>query len=185
MLVYSLPGQIVLSEQFNLNASMINIFISVFLVNIRFLPMSFVLVPFFREEKKSKWYLIGMHFVAITGWNNFIENYAKIPTKKRKVYYFYSHLLLFLTATVFTFLGFYLVSFIGEDLYIALLITNPIYFLSLFVKSGLVKKDIGLAMLLGAILVIPFSLISIEWGVILSGIIAGSLSFYIAVLRGK
>ena len=109
-----------------------------------------------------------MHFVAITSWNNFIENYAKIPIKKRKHYYFYSHLILFVIALVFTFLGFYFVNFISREFYIALLITNPIYFISLFIKSGLVKKDIGLAMLLGAVLVIPFSLVSIEWEAILN-----------------
>ena len=62
MLVYSLPGQIVLSEQFILNASIVNILISVFLVNIRFLPMSFVLAPFFEREKK---------IIMVLHWNAF------------------------------------------------------------------------------------------------------------------
>ncbi len=183
--VYSLPSQIVLADQFSIGASIFNMLISVFLINIRFFPMSFILVPLFAKQKKSLWYVLGVHFVAITGWNNFIENYQKIPPSKIKNYYFYSNFFLFFVGITCTYLGFIVVDYLSQEIYVALLITNPIYFLCLFFKSALVKKEIGLAMLSGGILIIPFSLVSLEWGVIFAGLIGGSLSFFWVTQKSK
>ena len=52
---YALPGQLVMAESFIVGASLINIFLAVWLVNARLYPMTVSLMPLLKEKKQPKW----------------------------------------------------------------------------------------------------------------------------------
>ena len=64
-LTYALPGSLVMAESMLIGASLINIFIAVWLVNARLYPMTVALMPLLNQINKciSKYYL-ACHFIA-------------------------------------------------------------------------------------------------------------------------
>ena len=55
VLTYALPGQLVMAESFFIGASLVNIFLAVWLVNARLYPMTVSLMPLLKEESQPRW----------------------------------------------------------------------------------------------------------------------------------
>ena len=51
---YALPGQLVMAESFLIGASLLNIFIGVWLVNTRLFPMAISIFPLLKSKKQAK-----------------------------------------------------------------------------------------------------------------------------------
>ena len=61
-LTYALPGSLVMAESMLIGASLINIFIAVWLVNFRLYPMTVSLFPLLKHKSQPKWkYLSLIH----------------------------------------------------------------------------------------------------------------------------
>ena len=58
---YALPGQVVMAESIIVGASLLNIFIAVWLVNVRLYPMTVSLMPLLMHEKQPRWKLSLIH----------------------------------------------------------------------------------------------------------------------------
>ena len=54
-LTYALPGSLVMAESMLIGASLINIFIAVWLVNARLYPMTVSLMPLLIHESQPRW----------------------------------------------------------------------------------------------------------------------------------
>ena len=52
---YALPGQVVMAESMLVGASLLNIFIAVWLVNVRLYPMTVSLMPLLMHESQPRW----------------------------------------------------------------------------------------------------------------------------------
>ena len=66
-LTYALPGSLVMAESMIIGASLINIFIAVWLVNARLYPMTVSLMPLLIHEKQPRWkYYLFSHFIAVS-----------------------------------------------------------------------------------------------------------------------
>jgi len=66
---YALPGQLVMAESLVLGASLVNIFIAVWLVNFRLYPMTVSLFPILKHKSQPRWkYYLSCHFLAISSW---------------------------------------------------------------------------------------------------------------------
>ena len=52
---YALPGQLVMAESLLLGASIVNIFLAVWLVNFRLYPMTVSLFPLLEHKSQPKW----------------------------------------------------------------------------------------------------------------------------------
>ena len=66
---------------------------------------------------------------------------------------------------------------------LGLVFLNPLYFMLLF-TADLMRKERGLALVLGAVLGPLFHLVSPDWGLLATGLIGGTLAFTIA-RRGR
>ena len=55
LLTYALPGSLVMAESMLIGASLINIFIAVWLVNARLYPMTVALMPLLMHENPAQW----------------------------------------------------------------------------------------------------------------------------------
>ena len=55
LLTYALPGSLVMAESLLVGASLINIFLAVWLVNARLYPMTVSLMPLLMHESQPRW----------------------------------------------------------------------------------------------------------------------------------
>ena len=182
-LTYALPGSLIMAESLIVGASLLNIFLAVWLVNARLYPMTVSLFPLLthKSQPRLKYYL-ACHFSAVSAWLIMKENYRSIERKYRLDYWIgvgIANLSVAVSATAF---GFFIADYLNEDMMVGLAIVNPVYFTCVMV--GAMKTiQMSLAVILGSILGILFYFISPEWCILLGGLTAGTFAFVIGELH--
>ena len=179
MIIYALPGSLVMAESILIGASLLSIFIAVWFVNARLYPMAVSLFPLMMDENQPKWkYYLSCHFIAVSAWLIMKSNYETIEKKDRVDFWIGIGSATWSVAVISTILGFYLSDYLNKDMLMGLAILNPIYFTCMMV--GAMKTiQITLSVSLGAILGPVFYFFSPEWSILLGGLIAGSIAFLI------
>ena len=179
MLIYALPGSLVMAESILVGASLLSIFIAVWFVNARLYPMAVSLFPLMMDENQPKWkYYLSCHFIAVSAWLIMKSNYETIEKKDRVDFWIGIGSATWSVAVISTILGFYLSDYLNKDMLMGLAILNPIYFTCMMV--GAMKTiQITLSVSLGAILGPVFYFFSPEWSILLGGLIAGSIAYLI------
>ena len=184
LLTYALPGSLIMGESLIVGASLLNIFLAVWLVNARLYPMTVSLFPLLmhKSQPKLKYYL-ACHFIAVSAWLIMKENYKLVERKYRLDFWIgvgVANLSVAVSATAF---GFFIADYLNKDMMIGLAIVNPVYFTCVMV--GAMKTiQMSLAVILGSLLGIVFYFVSPEWCILLGGFTAGTLAFFIGELNG-
>ena len=175
---YALPGQLVMAESFLVGASLINIFIGVWLVNARLFPMAVSMFPLLKSKKQPKWkYYISCHFLAVSSWLIMKKDYRKINLDNRIDFWMGIGTATWSIAIFSTILGYLVSDYLSKDMMIGLAIVNPIYFFCMLL--GTMKNiAIGTSVILGTILGPLFYLVSPEWCILYGGVTAGIIAFF-------
>ena len=183
MLTYALPGSLVMAESILIGASLLSIFIAVWLVNARLYPMAVSLFPIMMHENQPRWkYYLSCHFIAISAWLIMRSNYKEIEKKYRVDYWIGIGTATWTVSIIGTIIGFYLSSFLNKDILIGLAILNPIYFICMMV--GAMKTiQITLSVSLGGILGPIFYFFSPEWSILLGGFVAGTIAYLVGEIN--
>ena len=114
---YALPGQLVMAESLLLGASILNIFLAVWLVNFRLYPMTVSLFPLLEHESQPKWkYYLSCHFLAVTSWLIAKENYKEINKKNRIDFWIGIGLGTWSTAILMTIIGYLAADFLNKEM---------------------------------------------------------------------
>ena len=179
MLIYALPGSLIMAESILVGASLLSIFIAVWFVNARLYPMAVSLFPLMMDEAQPKWkYYLSCHFIAVSAWLIMKSNYETIEKKNRVDFWIGIGSATWSVAVFSTILGFYLSDYLNKDMLMGLAILNPIYFICMMV--GAMKTiQVTLSVVLGAILGPVIYFFSPEWSIILGGLIAGSIAYLV------
>ena len=183
LLTYALPGSLIMAESLIVGASLLNIFLAVWLVNARLYPMTVSLFPLLthKSQPKLKYYL-ACHFIAVSAWLIMKENYKAVERKYRLDFWIgvgAANLSVAVSATAF---GFFIADYLNKDMMIGLAIVNPVYFICVMV--GAMKTiQMSLAVVLGSLLGIAFYFVSPEWCILFGGFTAGTLAFFIGELN--
>ena len=179
MLIYALPGSLVMAESILIGASLLSIFIAVWFVNARLYPMAVSLFPLMMDDSQPKWkYYLSCHFIAVSAWLIMKSNYEKIEKKNRVDFWIGIGTATWSVSVLATILGFYLADYLNKDMLMGLAILNPIYFTCMM--AGAMKTlQITLSVSLGAILGPIFYFLSPEWSILLGGLVAGSIAYLI------
>ena len=184
-LTYALPGSLVMAESMLIGASLINIFIAVWLVNARLYPMTVALMPLLIHEKQPRWkYYLSCHFIAVSSWLIMKDNYENIEKENRIDFWIGIGTATWCVAILGTIIGYYASDYLNKDMMIGLAIVNPVYFSCMMVGS-MKNLQISLSIILGTILGPSFFLISPEWSILYGGFIAGTIAFFIGELNVK
>jgi len=183
MLTYALPGSLVMAESILIGASLLSIFIAVWLVNARLYPMAVSLFPIMMHQDQPRWkYYLSCHFIAISAWLIMRSNYKKVEKKYRVDYWIGIGTATWTVSIIGTIMGFYLSSFLNNDILIGLAILNPIYFICMMV--GAMKTiQITLSISLGGILGPIFYFFSPEWSILLGGFVAGTIAYLVGEIN--
>ena len=149
---YALPGQLIMAESFLVGASLINIFVAVWLVNVRLYPMSVSLIPLLKDKSQPRWkYYLSCHFLAVSSWLIMKNRYQSIDQKYRIDFWIGIGIGTWGTAILSTLVGYFLSEYLNKDMMIGLAIVNPVYFMCMMI-GAIKNRSIGLSVLLGAIL---------------------------------
>ena len=83
-MIYALPGSLVMAESMLIGASLVNIFLAVWLVNARLYPMTVALMPLLMHKDQPRWkYYLSCHFIAVSSWLIVKDNYELIEKENR------------------------------------------------------------------------------------------------------
>jgi Predicted branched-chain amino acid permease (azaleucine resistance) len=178
-LTYALPGSLVMAESMLIGASLLNIFLAVWLVNARLYPMTVSLMPLVMHKNQPRWkYYLSCHFVAVSSWLIMKSNYQKIEKENRIDFWIGVGTSTWLIGIFSTILGYFSADYLNKDMMIGLAIVNPIYFMCAMI--GVMKtKSISAAIILGAIFGPFFYYLSPEWCILIGGVLAGTIAFFI------
>jgi len=184
---WALPGQIALIEIFAAGGSLLAAAIAVGLANARLLPMVVTLLPILRQgdgsAKPRLIHYLSAHFIALTGWAVAMQRTPDMPPDQRLPFFLGFTAVIWSATVIATALGFFLVGILPHPVTLGLVFLNPLYFMLLF-TADLLRRERGLALILGAILGPLFHLLSPDWGLLATGLLGGTLAFAI-VQRGK
>ena len=179
MLIYALPGSLVMAESILIGASLLSIFFFFFFVNARLYPMAVSLFPLMMDKSQPKWkYYLSCHFIAVSAWLIMKSSYEKIEKKDRVDFWIGIGSATWSVAVLSTIIGFYLSDHLNKDMLMGLAILNPIYFTCMMV-GAMKTMQITLSVILGAVLGPIFYFFSPEWSILLGGLVAGSVAYFI------
>ena len=185
LLIYALPGSLVMAESLLVGASLLNIFLAVWLVNARLYPMTVSLMPLLTHKSQPRWkYYLSCHFIAVSAWLIMKNRYQSVEKKHRIDFWIGIGTATWSVAILGTLIGFLSADFLNKDMMIGLAIVNPVYFMCMMV--GAMKTiQVSLSVILGAILGPLFFFISPEWSILYGGFSAGTIAFFIGELNVK
>ena len=179
ILTYALPGSLVMAESMLIGASLLNIFLAVWIVNARLYPMAVSLFPLMMHKSQPKWkYYFSCHFIAISAWLIMKSNYKNIPKKHRIDYWIGIGSATVSVSVIGTFLGFSFSEHLNKDMMLGLAILNPVYFLCMMIGASK-TIPVTLSVLFGTILGPIIYLLSPEWSILIAGIIGGTLAYLV------
>ena len=181
---YALPGQLVMAESLLLGASIINIFLAVWLVNFRLYPMTVSLFPLLEHNSQPKWkYYLSCHFLAVTSWLIAKENYKEIDKKNRIDFWIGIGAGTWSTAIMMTIIGYLAADLLNKEMLIGLAIVNPIYFFCMMI-SAMKNLSVAISVIVGTTLGPVIYLFSEEWSLLFAGLIAGTVAFFVGEKNG-
>ena len=185
LFTYALPGQLVMAESLLVGASVVNIFIAVWLVNFRLYPMTVSLFPLLEHKTQPKWkYYLSCHFLAVTSWLIAKDGYKKIDKKHRIDFWIGIGIGTWSTAILMTMAGYLAADYLNKDMLIGLAIVNPVYFFCMMI-GAMKNLSISLAVVIGTILGPVIYTVSTEWALLFAGLIAGTFAFILGGKNGK
>ena len=176
---FALPGQFVMAETILAGGTLLNIFLAVLLTNSRLYPMTVNITPLIRNSNVPKWkQYLGAHFIAVTSWFNFFSVQKNIKQDEKFNYFVGLGGFLWANSVVCTVAGYLFSNLVTHEILIALVFINPMYFLVMTV-SNLEEKKIICSILVGATLSIFLNDAFPGWSVLIAGVLAGTLGFFI------
>ncbi|WP_119167317.1 AzlC family ABC transporter permease [Algihabitans albus] len=174
---WALPGQIILIELYAAGAPLLAIVAAVALTNARLLPMTVALMPMLRSPRWPNWlYYLAAHWIAVTGWAAALKACPSQSRVERLPYFLGFSTTLWTTTFAATGLGFWLAGSVPPLVSLGLVFLNPLYFMLIF--AGDVPTRLRLyALVLGAMAGPAFHLLDPDYGLLLAGIVAGTMAF--------
>ena len=177
-LTYALPGSLVMAESIVVGASLLNIFLAVWLVNARLYPMTVSLMPLLMHETQPKWkYYFTCHFIAVSSWLIMKKNYQDIDQKYRIDFWMGIGTATWLIAILSTVIGYLSSDYLNKDMMIGLAIVNPVYFMCMMI-GAMKTLQVSLSIVFGLLFGPAFFFVSQEWCILYGGFVAGTLAYF-------
>lgn len=176
--MWALPGQIAMVELYAAGSSFFAIVLAVGMANARFLPMTATLMPLMRPGVRHvSWLYVMSQFVSFNSWIWAVRRFPEIPMAYRPTYYSGFVTSTFVAGLVGTALGYILAGVLPEVVALGLVFGNVIYFSLLFANTD--QKSAIFAIFAGAVAGPLLHLVSGEWGLLMTGLVGGTLAFVV------
>ena len=177
--MWALPGQIAFVELYSSGSTIVAITLAVAMTNARFMPMAATLMPLLRPGMHQPAWLYAMvHLMSFNAWIWVLRRCPELPPERRANYY-----MGFVTMTasggIFgAVVGYLLAEVVPAIVLLTLLFVNIIYFVLMMADArGLAAI---LAVIAGGVAGPLLHMVTADWGLLLSGLIGGTLAFGMA-----
>ena len=174
---WALPGQIAMAEMMGLGANLVLVALAVSLANVRLMPMVITLSPFLGTETRPRgWRYGAAHLVAATSWAVALRFCPRLPEGERRGFFLGLGGSLWVISLLATAVSFALTASLPRPVTLALVFLNPLYFVLLFIGDA-ERRLQRLALLCGGVLGPLAHSVSPDWGLMVAGVLGGSLAF--------
>lgn len=179
LLIFALPGQVVLVDQIARGASLLTAALAVTATGVRLLPMTVALLPMMRDPRVPKWMEFAVsHFVAVTVWVESMRRAPDVPRHLRAAYTLGIAGLLVSVSSGGAIAGFVLAAQVPDVVAAALLLMTPMYFLFSMLIGARAAAG-WLPIVLGLALGPVFHILTPELDLLLTGLVGGTASFLV------
>lgn len=177
LLIWALPGQLIMIEMYALSAQFALIVVAVVLSAMRFLPMTTVLSTMLQHPRYVGWPMYASaHLIAMTGWAAAVNRCPQLPAAQRLPYFVGFALVLWVASAVASAVGYFVADQMSDVVKLGLVFMNPIYFL--LILTGETRAVLGrLSLAAGAITGPIAYVLAPQWSVLAAGLIGGSAAY--------
>ena len=177
LIIWALPGQLILVEMHTLGAPFAAILLAVVFSASRFLPMAVTLMPHMREPGVPAWrYYVAGQLLAMTSWAMAMNRFPDHPRPARLPFFLGFALTIWIVSLLCTIAGFALAGSLPGPVRLAFIFANPLYFI-LILTADLRERMVVLALACGAIAGPLIHLFLPAWSVIGGGLAGGTAAF--------
>ena len=175
LLMFALPGQVVMLEMFISGSSLLAIGFAVTLTSTRFVTMVVTLFPQLHRRDRNPLLYVWVHVLAMTAWAVSMREFPSIAPKHRLSYFIGLALPCWLISPLGTVLGYFVAGWVPAAVTLGLVFINPLFFLLTFteVKPWVNRIAIGLGCIFGPM----FYVWDADSSLLLTGVVAGSLAY--------
>lgn len=177
LLMFALPGQVVMLEMFISGSSLLAIGFAVTLTSTRFVTMVVTLFPQLHRRDRNPLLYLWVHMLAMTAWAVSMREFPRMRAQHRLNYFIGLALPCWLISPLGTVLGYYVAGWVPTPVTLALVFINPLFFLLTFtdVKPWANRIAIGLGCILGPV----FYVFDADSSLLLTGLVAGTLAYVV------
>jgi predicted branched-subunit amino acid permease len=177
LLMFALPGQVVMMEMFISGSSLLAIGFAVTLTSTRFVTMVVTLFPQLHRRDRNPLLYLWVHLLAMTAWAVSMREFPRMRPQHRLNYFIGLALPCWLISPMGTVLGYFVAGWVPTPVTLALVFINPLFFLLTFtdVKPWGNRLAIGLGCLLGPL----FFILDSDSSLLLTGLVAGTAAYLV------
>lgn len=177
VVIWALPGQLVLHEMYGVGAAWFAIVLAVALTAVRFLPMAMTLMPLIRDERHAPWKLyVAAHFVSMTSWAVCMRRCEELRRPDRLAYLISFSVTCWSACLVTGAVGYYAGGLLPAVVRLGLVFFTPIYFLCMLIGDARTRLA-RIALACGAVSGPLLHRLDPQWGLLLAGLLAGTAAY--------
>jgi predicted branched-subunit amino acid permease len=177
-LTWGLPGQIAMVELYALGAPVIAIVAASSAANARFLPMVLSVMPLFNEAlPRKRWRYLVAQFMSLNPWAAIMRRGPAMKPADRPPYYAGFAGVCVTAAVIGTGVGFVVSGALSTGMTLTLIFLNPVFFTLVFADAR--GRASIMAVLAGVVAGPLFHLLSPDWGLLLTGVVAGTAVYLV------
>jgi predicted branched-subunit amino acid permease len=154
------------------------VILAVSLANARFLPMAVSFITLMRDGiKRFGWMFALVQLLSINSWAAGLRSFPEIEVQLRARYYVLFALICMSAGLLGTSIGYYGIGIMNRAASLGLIFLNPLFFAVLLAGSH--ARPAIIAMLIGIPLGPILHMLSPDWGLLVTGLMGGTLAFLI------
>tara|TARA_A100001037_G_scaffold305697_1_gene346835 strand:- start:4599 stop:5330 length:732 start_codon:yes stop_codon:yes gene_type:complete len=177
-LMWALPGQIALVELHTAGATLLAAVFAIAMANARFFPMTATMVPLFiKGVEKKRWLYPLSHFITFNSWLWVVRRFPEFEETQRVWYFLAFGCICYISGLIGTALGYFISQFLPPSLMLGLVYLVVVYFIVML--ADIRNSRALVSVICGAIACPVFHFVSADWGILLAGLVGGTVSFFI------
>ncbi len=177
LLMFALPGQVVLLEMLISGSSFVAIALAVTLTSARFITMTITLFPQLAPQDRNRKLYAYVHLLAMTAWAVSMREFPRLRPEHRLSFFLGLGLPCWLIALPGTLLGHVAAGYVPAFVSLALVFINPLFFLLTFTEVKPWSNRLAIA--LGCVLGPLFFMLDKDSSLLATGLVAGTLAYWV------
>ncbi len=178
VIIWALPGQIILAQMYAVKASAMAIILAVMMSAMRFLPTGMALMPLIQFDKHSliKKLLVSQ-FIAMTSWALAMREFPLMPARQRGPWLAGFGVVCTFFGIILSAVGYLLAGAVPPAIRLGLVFLPPIYF-TLLMFGDIRSMRMGMSVVCGSLMAPLVYSLSPDWSVLMGGVGGGSLAYW-------